>query len=268
MNAGEKKMNNDLKKYVIELANENKRNSGDRGAFEFRNMLIETDVSKNAEGSAKITLGNTIVIAGVKMSIGAPYSDTPKEGTLICSGELNPIADTEFEPGKPGEDAIELSRVVDRGIRESGAVDFEKLCIVEGEKVWTINVDFYILNNDGNLIDACGIASIAALKTARMPKLDENNEMVIGEWSKDKVPFVKIPIPTTFVKVGDKLLADPDSEEEQVSEARFTVTCSDNEINALQKGGIGGFSINEIEECLTKSFKIREKIVDVINKIK
>ena len=261
-------MNNDSKNYIVELADSNKRNSGDRGLDEFRNLIIETGVSKNAEGSAKVRIGNTIVIAGVKMTIGEPYPDTPNRGNLICSGEMNPIADTEFEPGRPGEEAIELSRVVDRGIRESEAIDFEKLCIKEGEKVWNIFVDFYILNNDGNLIDACGIASIAALKTARMPKLDEEGKVLYGDLSNERVPFKKIPIPTTFVKIGDKLMVDPDSMEESCISARLTVTCSDNEINALQKGGEGGFTIKEIENCLTKSFKIRDKIVEIIKGIK
>jgi exosome complex component RRP42 len=261
------KMSEDFKKYALELAQKNKRNYGERGIDDFRNIIIEANVSKNAEGSAKVTMGKTIVIAGVKMEIGTPYPDTPNEGTLICSGEMNPIADNDFEPGKPGEAAIELSRVIDRGIRESGAIDFEKLCIVPGEKVWNVLVDFYILNNDGNLIDACGIAAIAALKMARMPKLDEENKIISGEWSEQKVPFIKTPIPTTFFKIGNKIFADADKEEEEVSTARLTITTSNNEINALQKGGSGAFTLPEIEECLTKSFKIKDKILDIINKI-
>ncbi|MDD4353049.1 MAG: RNA-binding protein [Candidatus Nanoarchaeia archaeon] len=260
-------MNEDFKKYALELAEKNKRNYGNRGVDETRNLIIETNVSMNSEGSAKVTLGKTIVVAGVKMEIGTPYSDRPNEGTLICSGELTPIADDLFEPGKPGEEAIELSRVVDRGIRESGSIDFEKLCIVPKEKVWNVLVDFYIWNNDGNLIDACGIAAIAALKVARMPKLDAENKIVSGEWSDQKVPFLKIPIPTTFFKIGDKIFVDADKEEQAVSEARLTVTSSNDKINALQKGGVGAFNIKEIEECLAKSFKIKDKILDVINKV-
>jgi exosome complex component RRP42 len=261
-------MNEDLKKFVLELAEKNKRNYGNRGVDDFRNLIIETNVSVNAEGSAKVTLGKTIVVAGVKMEIGTPYPDTPNQGTLICSGEMNPIADNAFEPGRPGEEAIELSRVVDRGIRESGAIDFEKLCIIPGEKVWNVLVDFYLWNNDGNLIDACGIAAIAALKLAKMPKLDNENKIIRGEWGSDKVPFLKIPIPTTFFKIGDKLFVDADKEEQEVAQARLTITTSGNEINALQKGGSGAFTVKEIEECLAKSFKIKDKILDVINKIK
>ena len=34
-----------------------------------------------------------------------------------------------FDIGRPGIEAIELARVIDRGIRESGFIDFKKLCI-------------------------------------------------------------------------------------------------------------------------------------------
>lgn len=261
-------MKEDIKNYVIELAKNNQRNTGTRGLDSFRDFEIITGISKNAEGSAQVKLGETIVIAGVKMSIGEPYPDTPNKGNLICSGEMNPIADFDFEPGPPDDEAIEMSRVVDRGIRESDSVDFEKLCIKEGEKVWNVFVDFYILNNDGNLIDASGMAAIAALKTSRMPKLDEEGKVIYGEWTDEMIPFKKIPIPTTFIKVGDKIMTDPDKIEESVMESRLTVTCSDNEVNALQKGGEGGLTVEEVNYCVTQSFKIREKIVENIKKIK
>ncbi|PIU63185.1 RNA-binding protein [archaeon CG07_land_8_20_14_0_80_38_8] len=257
-----------MKNYILELAEKNKRNTGNRGLNDFRELKIETGISVNAEGSAKVQLGETIVIAGVKMDIGTPYPDTMNKGNLICTGELAPISDPDFEPGPPDSRAIELARVVDRGIRESDAVDFEKLCITEGEKVWNVYVDFYVLNNDGNLIDACGLAAIAALKVARMPKLNEEGKVVHGEWSKEKIPFKKIPIPTTFVKIGNHIMVDPDKDEEENLDARLTVTCSESEINALQKGGEGGLKLEEIELCLTKSFKIREKIVESIAKLK
>lgn len=261
-------MRENIKSYILSLAEKKLRNYENRNLKGFRNMTVETSVSKNAEGSALVRLGNTAVIAGVKMGTGEPYPDTPNKGNLICGVELSPISDAEFEPGPPREDAIELGRVVDRGIRESGAVDFEQLVVKAGEKVWNVFVDVYVLNNDGNLIDACGIAALAALKNARMPKLDEENKVIIGEWTDKKVPFVNMTIPTTFVKIGKVILPDPDKEEESVSNARLTVTCSDENVNAMQKGGTGGFTVKEIEQCVSESFKIREKIVETIKKVK
>lgn len=42
---------------------------------------------------------------------------------------------------------------MERGLRESRAIDTEALCIVAGEKVWSIRLDLHILDDDGNLID-------------------------------------------------------------------------------------------------------------------
>ena len=51
--------------------------------------------------------------------------------------------------------SVELGRVVERGLRESRAIDTEALCIVAGEKVWSIRVDLHVLDHGGNLTDAC-----------------------------------------------------------------------------------------------------------------
>lgn len=46
-----------------------------------------------------------------------PYRDRPNEGTLAIFTEFSPMADPSFEAGRPGESAIELGRVIDRGLR-------------------------------------------------------------------------------------------------------------------------------------------------------
>lgn len=47
--------------------------------------------------------------------------------------------------------------MVERGLRESRAIDTEALCIVAGEKVWSIRVDIHVLDHGGNLTDACSM---------------------------------------------------------------------------------------------------------------
>ena len=132
---------------VVADLKEGKRIDG-RKVDEIRKITITHGVSENADGSARVKLGLTDVIAGVKMVPGTPYPDMPDEGSISVGAELLPMADPEFEVGPPRDEAIELSRVVDRGIRESKAIDFKDLCITEGEKVWVGFVDIYIINND------------------------------------------------------------------------------------------------------------------------
>src|SRR3989338_5410892 len=119
-----------------------------RGLLDFRDLEITYNVSNKAEGSARVKLGKTDVVVGVKMQVGEPYSDSPDKGNLSVSGDLLPLASPRFESGPPGFDAVELPRLVDRAIRHSGLIDLKKLVIKEGEKVWTVMVDVYPINDD------------------------------------------------------------------------------------------------------------------------
>ena len=113
------------------------------------------------------------MITGVKMAIETPYPDTPDSGNLMVGAELSPMASPEFESGPPSIQAIELARVVDRGIRESKAIDFDKLCIEKGEKVWSVMIDLTPINDAGNLFDVAALSALAAIKNAKFPKLEE-----------------------------------------------------------------------------------------------
>ena len=112
------------KESIINLAVNDKREDG-RELDEYRDISIETDVISKAEGSARVKIGDTQVIVGIKPQIGAPFPDTPDLGVLMTNCEMLPMADPTFEPGPPSEDSIELARVVDRGIRESELVDLD-----------------------------------------------------------------------------------------------------------------------------------------------
>jgi len=237
---------------------------------EFRKIEIETNVSKNAEGSCKVKLGDTEVIAGVKIDVAEPYSDKEDEGTQAVIAELLPLSSPRFEMGPPGIEAVELARIVDRGIRESGFIDFKKLCIKKEEKVYSVMIDFYTLNDDGNLIDACCLASVMALKTAKMPKYDEKKEKIeYGELTSKGLPLTnKIPLTVTFYKVGDSIIVDPIKEEQDSSDARVSLAITKDKeimINALQKGGAEPFSEQEVEKIIdmaVEKFKELSKILE------
>jgi exosome complex RNA-binding protein Rrp42 (RNase PH superfamily) len=51
-----------------------------------------------------------------------PYPDRPSEGVFAVSVELGPMASPEFEAGRPSEAAVELARVLERGLKQSGAL--------------------------------------------------------------------------------------------------------------------------------------------------
>ncbi|MBI2670393.1 exosome complex protein Rrp42 [Candidatus Woesearchaeota archaeon] len=235
-----------MKDYVVSLLNKGARMDG-RNLLEYRTPIkVELNVSKNAEGSAKVTMGETEVLAGVKLNVGEPFPDTPNEGVLIVGAELLPLSSPEFESGPPGFEATELARIIDRGIRESNMLNIEKLVIKEGELVWMVFLDIYTINDAGNLIDASALAAIAALKHTVFPKL-EKDKVAFGEHTKEKLPLKKVPITCTIYKIADKIIIDPNEKEQKVIDSRLTVAVSENnKINALQKGGNKGLSIEDI----------------------
>lgn len=232
---------------------ENGKRIDSREPSDYRPLSIETGVITSAEGSARVRLGDTEVIAGMKMDVGEPFSDTPDEGVLMVSAEFVPLASEEFEPGPPGEDAIELSRVVDRAIRESKCIDFGKLCIRAGEKVWMMYVDIDVLNDGGNLIDACGIAAIAALLDATIPELDSEEKLIYGKKGTQKIPISGIPLSTTIAKINGRLFVDPNSAEWRSMDARITIGTADKDgklvLCSMQKGHEGGITLEELEEA-------------------
>ncbi|MFP4523206.1 MAG: RNA-binding protein [Candidatus Woesearchaeota archaeon] len=227
-----------------------------RAREQFRDVSIETSVTSTAEGSAIVTAGDCKVMAGVKLSLGTPYPDSPDEGVLMVSCELLPMAHNSIEMGPPRIDAIEIGRVIDRGIRESHAFDTKQLCIEKGEKVWIVSVDIVPLNHDGNIIDLGAIAALAALKATKFPQVNEDGNVDYKSLSKNSLVLEKEPIPVTVCKVRDQIFIDPSKEEEDAIEARVTVTCLDEEnICSLQKGGDESFSVEELDDAFTLALK-------------
>jgi len=235
---------------------------------EFRDIVIETGVSENAEGSCRVKIGKTEVLVGIKMDVATPYPDSPNKGNLMVTAELLPLSSPKFENGPPKFPAIELGRIIDRCIRESKVIELEKLCIKEGEKVWTVFVDIYSINDDGNLLDAAGIGAIVALKNAKIPKYDDKEEKVVyGELTNNSLPLAKnIPISITTHKIGDSLIVDPTREEEDISETRVTIGSSDGVISSMQKGESIPLSVEEMEKILDLNEKVWKDIFKKVEK--
>jgi exosome complex component RRP42 len=233
---------------------------GDRDFREYREISIERDVAMKAEGSARVKIGNTDVLVGVKLDLGEPFSDSPAVGVIITNAELVPLASPEFESGPPNEKSIQLARVVDRGIRGSETVDLEKLCIVEGEKVWIMFIDIHVLDNGGNLVDAAALGAITALQNARVP--NERYDLT-GD---DTLSVRDTPLAVTMVEIEGNILVDPDCNEENAATSRLTVISNaDGSLSGLQKSGSDSMTeetiLEMVEIGIEKAGEIREKFL-------
>jgi exosome complex component RRP42 len=237
-----------------------------RTLTDYREFTIEQGVIEKAEGSARVFLGKTQILVGIKVETGEPFPDTPNEGVMTVNAELVPLASPTYETGPPDETSIELARIVDRGIRESKAIDTEKLCIEPGKKVFVVFVDIYVLNYDGNLIDAAALAAMSALMNTKMPNYEIKDGELKLKQGYTQLPMKSHPVTVTIGKIGEKLIVDAAMEEEQVIDARLTMAINEEgNICAIQKGLSGYFTPQQLIEA---SKLAREKAAEQRKKLK
>ncbi|MDY6959123.1 MAG: exosome complex protein Rrp42 [Halobacteriota archaeon] len=258
------------KEVVIEIQKDNIYNLIKKGertdgrAFdEYREITIETGMVPKADGSARVKIGESQVVVGVKMQPGEPFPDTPDKGVLITNAELVPLASPSFESGPPNENSVEIARVVDRGIRESKAIDLSKICVEAGEKVWIVFVDIHVINDGGNLQDTAALGAIAALLTSKIP----NIQYEMGD-EDEQLPVREIPIAITAVEFDGEIVLDPNLYEENVATSMLTVISNtDGSICGMQRKGL--FAVDEehinsmVDLAIDKAKEIREKFLEI-----
>ena len=257
------------KKSIMEQLEQGKRIDG-RSLDEVRPLNIEINAIPKANGSARVRLGDTEVISGVKIQPDRPFPDMGDKGIFICTAEVLPVAHPSVETGPPNEDVIELARVVDRGIRESHMIDLSQLVIEKDKSVVGIFADNSVIDYAGNLFDACSYATTAALLTSKTPKWEmKNDSPTLVEGGESDVPITTIPVSVTMAKIGEFIVVDPNADEWDCMDARITITTdSDGNICALQKGGHNGFRHEELIKCGELSVSIGKKIRETLKQAK
>ncbi len=247
-----------LEKETIESLLERGARLDGRRLDQLRPIEITPGYVGKAEGSALVKLGNTMVLAGVKMDITQPFPDTPNEAVLVVHAEFVPLASPVFEPGPPDENAIELARIVDRSLREIKAVALDKLVLEPGKAVWRIYVDIYVLNHDGNLLDASMLASMAALMTTRVPAVTREGDafrVVRGRYT-SLLPINHRVVTATIAKIGNRLVVDPSFDEELVADARLGIAVADDgRIAGMQMMGMGYMTEKEIDQAVELAYR-------------
>ncbi|MEM2739609.1 MAG: exosome complex protein Rrp42 [Candidatus Bathyarchaeia archaeon] len=254
------------KRRVRELASQRKR-IDKRGLTEFRPVTIERGIIPQADGSALVHIGHTKAIAGVKIDLGQPYPDMPNAGVLAVNVELMPLASPTFEPGPPDERAVEVARIVDRTIREGRMLDLEELVITPGREVYLVFVDTYLVDHDGNMIDACVLASIAALLDATMRKaiVSEGRAKLVDE--REPLPIRHYPLTATACRIGETLIVDPTLEEEETAEARITIGFDEEDRICMIQHSIGTLRYGELYQAINISREVTSRLREDLRKV-
>ena len=241
--------------HILGLAAEGKRLDG-RGPDDYRPVKVEPGFVVTADGSALVHLGDTAVLAGIKLEPGKPFADTPNAGVLTTNAELVPLSNPTFEPGPPTPTAVEVSRVVDRAIRAAETIDLTKLCVTPNEKSWVCYTDIHVLDHGGNLIDAALLAAVSALAHATVPA--KRFEIAASDYP---LAIEHLPIECTFVRLGDTIVVDPTFDEESAAQGRLTVATDElGRIVAMQKGLVGAFSPDDVKDVARRAVRHGERL--------
>ncbi|KAK3995976.1 hypothetical protein QBC44DRAFT_318879 [Cladorrhinum sp. PSN332] len=153
------------KQFILQALQENLRLDG-RQLDQYRPLELTFG---DQYGVADVTLGKTRVLAKASAELTVPYADRPLDGIFTIATELSPMTSPAFELNRPTETEVLLSRLLEKTVRRSNALDTESLCLVAGQKCWSVRVDVHVLSHDGNLIDAACFAVVAALRHFRKP---------------------------------------------------------------------------------------------------
>ncbi|XP_044312197.1 exosome complex component RRP42 isoform X3 [Varanus komodoensis] len=128
------------KVYIVHGVQEDLRVDG-RGCEDYRCTEVETDVVSNTSGSARVKLGHTDILVGVKAEMGVPKLDKPNEGYLEFFVDCSANATPEFE-GRGGEElGTEIANTLYRIFKNESCVDLKLLCINPREHCWVLYVD-------------------------------------------------------------------------------------------------------------------------------
>ncbi|KAF2277814.1 uncharacterized protein EI97DRAFT_374218 [Westerdykella ornata] len=181
-------------------------------------------------GVADVELGKTRVIARISVEVTTPLPERKFDGIFQIVTEFSPMASPAFEVGRPTDAEVILSRILEKAIRRSNALDTESLCIIAGLKCFALRADVHIIDHDGGLIDASCIAVMAALQHFRRPDVVVEGEkaIVLSEREREPIPLSILhqPLCVTFsyYEEGEIFLVDATLAEEQVRQAEIIVT--------------------------------------------
>lgn len=226
------------------------------------------------------------MIANVHGEIVPPFPDRPTEGFLTFSVELSPMASQNFESGRPSPAAVELARIVERGIRECRALDTEALAVVAGEKVWAIACTVHVVDHGGNLVDCVSLAAIAALLHYRRPEVAVSSSgggssgssgssatvYSVDEHAAVPLSLHHLPISVSFCflepaagKDAPVIFMDPTDREERVTDGRLTFTFNSfRELCAVHKIGGAALSPSDVLRCANVAAARVQELTDLL----
>lgn len=270
-------------RYVLEALKHGVRSDG-RNMDEIRQPIIK--LSPTEYGYVEIEWGTTKLAVRVLAEIIKPYEDRPFEGIFTINTEISPMASPQFENGKNSDDEVLVSRIVEKAIRRSSALDLESLCIVAGSKVWAVRADVNFLDFDGGLIDASALGVMVALQHFKKPDVSIEGESVIVHSLEERQPvslsILHVPLCVSFLffnpsEIENTVKGDANDEiavmdatyqEEMVRDGSLVVTLNKNrEILQISKSGGLPIDASVLMDLCRKAYTITAELSDRVKEL-
>lgn len=287
--------------YILGGLVEGVRSDG-RSRVGVRAVRVETGVVPQANGSARVLVGSTEVVVGLKAELGTPSADAPQLGRLEVSADLSPLAGPGVRSRGGGEAAAEVAAAVAGALAggrvEGSGVDgatmgvdadddadssfaasrlLSQLCIAPGVACWVLYVDVTVVSLDASPALAASAAALAALATARLPEATLETDEETGEPDVELGELTKALDPRPFPVLVTAALApaggwalDPTAAEETAAGATLAVAVAgDGAVVGLSTRGEGAVEtaalLEAIEAATEAGRKLHAAILDHVD---
>ncbi|KAL9708867.1 3'-5'-exoribonuclease [Leucoagaricus gongylophorus] len=196
-------------------------------------------------GYVECNIGKTRVIAQVDAKMVKPSPERQYEGIISIHSEISSMASNEYEIGRCSDEEVAITRMLDKVLRRSDAIDKESLCILVGHRVWHLRLTLHFLADDGNMLDCACLAGITAFRHFRRPEVEVIGDEIITHPASERAPVPlaihHMPFCFTFAFFPEETIPpvlDPSQLEQDLSASLLSIVLNaQKEICVLQKLG-------------------------------
>jgi len=262
-------------------------------AHNLAQCLVEICGISNIRTRVFCTVSSSLIYSG--------SSDFMNEGAVIFHVDSRPLCNMGFDYAPSVSNSEEkkiqtdqntsqkslfhrILRNLEKAILTSGALDTESLCVHNANCSWHVDVNVVIIDHSGNVMDACLISVLGALKHYRLPfiqVIDYENELISSN-SEDRKKKYRIlhcdereptylalyhtPLSTTFALFASNhyqsksnasvripfvtALVDPLLCEERIQDGTITLVFDNSKVCAVDFPGGCEVGISQLKECM------------------
>uniref|UniRef100_A0A6G1SD32 Ribosomal RNA-processing protein 43 n=1 Tax=Aceria tosichella TaxID=561515 RepID=A0A6G1SD32_9ACAR len=221
---------------------------------EFRDIKLEVDAISTADSSSLVKLGNTSLVCGCITRLSKKTDNSNESDDINIHVELPPICSSPTGH-RTQHTAQLLTKTLKNVLDDMKCLDRNCLSVDNENLSWSIDVEVICLNYDGCLLDAALIAVLAALKSLKLT--DETSGI------SQKFILNKMPIRSSFAIIGDRVICDPNLEEETVAQSTMSITIepsSHGDNCHINKQGGKAIDFQKLSEC-TRLAKQRATLI-------